>query len=166
MIQINLIWAQARERVIGSKGEMPWHLPEDLAHLKELTLGHPVIMGRKTWDSLPARFRPLPGRTNIVITRQQDWRANGAEVAHNLEEALQICEHISTKPSEVWILGGAQIFTQALPLGHRIEMTQIDEKIQGDTFAPALGTEWKETVREIKRSKTGTMFSFVTYIRS
>jgi dihydrofolate reductase len=163
-MQINLIWAQARQRVIGHQGTMPWHLPEDLAHFKALTLGHPVIMGRKTWDSLPEKFRPLPGRTNVVITRQLNWREKGVEAASNLSEALQICEHISDKPKEVWIIGGAQIYAQALPLAHRIEVTEIDESIEGDAFAPELGSDWKETSRDIQRSKTGQIFSFVSYV--
>jgi dihydrofolate reductase len=165
-MQINLIWAQARNRVIGNKGRMPWHLPEDLAHFKALTLGHPVIMGRKTWDSLPEKFRPLPGRTNIVITRQTNWREKGVEPATSLPEALQICEHISNKPSEIWIIGGAQIYAQALPLAHRIEVTEIDDTVEGDAYAPEIGNDWKETNREIQRSKTGQLFSFVSYVRS
>jgi dihydrofolate reductase len=164
-MQINLIWAEARQRVIGNKGTMPWQLPEDLAHFKEMTMGNPVIMGRKTWDSLPGNFRPLPGRTNIVITRQPDWRANGAEVASDLHEALQICEHITNKPKEVWIIGGAQIYAQALPLAQRVEMTRIDEKFDGDAFAPFLGSEWVETQRLMHRSKTGMIFSFLTFVR-
>ena len=164
-MQINLIWAQARHRVIGHQGIMPWHLPEDLAHFKTLTLGHPVIMGRKTWDSLPEKFRPLPGRSNVVITRQSNWREKGTEAASSLPEALQICEHIVNKPSEVWIIGGAQIYAQALPLAHRVEVTEIDELIEGDAYAPALGSDWKEINREIRRSKTGQIFSFVSHLR-
>ena len=165
-MQINLIWAQAKQRVIGHEGIMPWHLPEDLVHFKALTMGYPVIMGRKTWDSLPERFRPLPGRTNVVITRQSNWREKGVEPASSLSEALQICEHISDKPKEVWIIGGAQIYAQALPLAHRLEVTEIDESIEGDAFAPEIGRDWRETARQIQRSKTGQIFSFVSYVRA
>jgi dihydrofolate reductase len=148
---------------------MPWHLPEDLAHFKRTTLGCPVIMGRKTWDSVPPQFRPLPGRTNVVVTRQSDWHEDGALPAHDMLEALSICEHISAildnNPEQVWIIGGAQIYEQALPLAKRVVVTEIDADFEGDAFAPALGTDWRETARESHTSKTGLNFSFVTYIR-
>lgn len=168
-MQINLIWAQAHNRVIGNKGSMPWHLPEDLAHLKRTTMGCPVIMGRKTWDSIPLKFRPLPGRTNVVISRQSDWHADGAMPANNMLQALSICEHMSIildpSPEQVWVIGGAQIYAEALPLAKRIVVTEIDADFEGDAFAPQLGAEWKETAREQHTSKTGLQFSFVTYIR-
>ena len=165
MLQVNLIWAQAHKRVIGMNGTMPWHLPEDLAHLKRTTLGCPVIMGRKTWDSLPPKFRPLPGRTNVVITRQSDWRENGALPANNLSKALSICEQIKPQPTQVWVIGGAQIYAEALPLAHKIVVTEIDADFEGDAFAPKLGADWHETEREQHTSKTGLTFSFITYIR-
>ena len=168
-MQINLIWAQARNRVIGNKGSMPWHLPEDLAHLKRTTMGSPVIMGRKTWDSIPLRFRPLPGRTNVVITRQSDWHEDGALPANNMLEALSICEHMSVildpSPEQVWVIGGAQIYAQALPLAKRIIVTEIDADFEGDAFAPQLGSDWRETAREQHISKTGLTYSIVTYDR-
>jgi dihydrofolate reductase len=168
-MQINLIWAQARNRVIGLNGTIPWHLPEDLAYLKRMTLGCPIIMGRKTWDSLPPKFRPLPGRTNVVISRQADWHADGALPAKNILEALSICEHMSIildpSPEQVWVLGGAQIYAEALPLAKRILVTEIDSDFEGDAFAPLLGEEWRETERESHVSKTGLAFSFVTYVR-
>ena len=165
MLQVNLIWAQARNRVIGLNGTMPWHLPEDLAHLKRATLGSHVIMGRKTWDSIPAKFRPLPGRTNIVITRQKNWTDIGAEVANSLPEALLICERTQPTPEHVWVIGGAQIYAEAMPLAHKIVVTEIDADFEGDAFAPKLSAEWSETAREAHVSKTGLSFSFVTYIR-
>ena len=169
-MQINLIWAQARHRVIGFKGSMPWHLPEDLAYLKRMTLGSFVVMGRKTWDSIPPKFRPLPGRTNVVITRQIDWRADGAVPANNILEALSICEHMSIildpSPEQVWVIGGAQIYAEALPLAKRILVTEIDSDFEGDAFAPELGADWQETAREPHTSKTGLAFSFVTYVRT
>ena len=168
-MQINLIWAQAHNRIIGNKGSMPWHLPEDLAHLKRTTLGCPIIMGRKTWDSLPPQFRPLPGRTNVVITRQADWRENGALSANNLHEALSICEHMNIildpSPEQVWVIGGAQIYAEALPFAKRVIVTEIDCDFEGDAFAPQLGADWEETAREAHVSKTGLGFSFVTYAR-
>ena len=168
-MQINLIWAQARHRVIGFKGSMPWHLPEDLAYLKRMTLGSFVVMGRKTWDSIPPKFRPLPGRTNVVITRQLDWRADGAVPANNILEALSICEHMSNildpSPEQVWVIGGAQIYAEALPLAKRILVTEIDSDFEGDAFAPTLDADWKEMSREQHLSTTGLKYSFVTYTR-
>ena len=160
-MQVNLIFARAANGVIGRDGQMPWHLPEDLAHFKQLTSGCPVIMGRKTWDSLPARFRPLPGRTNIVITRQDDWDEIGVQRASSLREALQICESHSV----VWVIGGAQIYAQALPLAHTVEVTEIEADYDGDAFAPELGHEWQEVARERHISASGVHFSFVRYQR-
>jgi dihydrofolate reductase len=164
-LQLNLIYARARNGVIGKDGTLPWHLPEDLAHFKRTTLGCPVIMGRKTWDSLPPKFRPLPGRANVVITRQSDWQENGVQPANNLPDALLICEQIQPQPEQVWVIGGAQIYAETLPLAHKIVVTEIDADFEGDAFAPQLGAEWRETERESHLSKTGLTFSFVTYIR-
>lgn len=131
---IHLIYARAANGVIGLNNSMPWHLPEDLAHFKQLTSGNPVIMGRKTWDSLPERFRPLPGRTNIVVTRNTDWSADGVVRASSLEEALRIgAQHGDT----VWVMGGAQIYAQALPLADVVEMTIIHQDYAGDAYAPS-----------------------------
>ncbi len=160
-MEIALIYARAANGVIGHNGSMPWHLPEDLAHFKRLTSGCPVIMGRKTWDSLPARFRPLPGRRNIVITRQPDWHENGVQRASSLREALQICEHDAT----AWVVGGAQIYAQALPLAGRVEVTEIARNFDGDAFAPVLGAEWVEAAREAHVGASGLPFSFVRYLR-
>ena len=161
-MDIALIYARAANGVIGKDGTMPWHLPEDLAHFKRLTLGHPVVMGRKTWDSLPERYRPLPGRTNIVITRQPDWHADGVQRASSLREALQFCASSDT----VWVMGGAQIYAQALPLAHRVEVTEIAHNVDGDAHAPELGPEWVETTREEHTSASGLPFSFVRYMRA
>ena len=159
--RVNLIFARAANGVIGKDGVMPWHLPEDLAHFKQLTHGWPVVMGRKTWDSLPARFRPLPGRTNIVITRQADWQQPGALRVASLDEALQ---H-SGDSGEIWIIGGAQIYAQAEPLASRVEATEIAAFFEGDAFAPTLGPRWVETARQKPVSSTGLPFSFVTYVK-
>ena len=136
-------------------------MPEDLAHFKRTTLGCPVVMGRKTWDSLPPKFRPLPGRLNVVITRQRDWQVTGASVAHSLPEALALC---GAAP-DAWIIGGAEIYTQALPLATSAVVTEIEADFDGDAFAPQFGPEWKETTRERHVSSTGLKFSFVTYLR-
>jgi len=158
---IGLIWAQARGRVIGKDGVMPWHLPEDLAHFKRTTLNHPVIMGRRTWDSIPPRFRPLPGRRNIVVTRQADWQADGARRASDLRDALRQCGH----EARVWVIGGAQIYAQALPLADELVVTEIDADFDGDAFAPALGPEWQEVARDGLTAASGLHLSFVTYRR-
>ena len=160
-MQLNLIYARAANGVIGKDGQMPWHLPEDLAHFKRLTTGCPVVMGRKTWDSLPARFRPLPGRSNIVVTRQENWHENGTQRASGLREALQLCEYSPL----VWVMGGAQIYAQALPLADALEVTEIERDYAGDAFAPALGSEWVEASRERHTSADGLPFSFVRYER-
>jgi len=157
--RINLIYARAANGVIGRGGTMPWHLPEDMARFKQLTHGCPVIMGRKTWDSLPPRFRPLPGRTNVVITRQPGWKEAGAEAAGNLADALALC----VASAEVWVIGGSQIYALAAPLADRIEVTEIAQDFEGDTFAPQLGPEWREAAREDHVSSNGMKFSFITY---
>jgi dihydrofolate reductase len=161
-MRLHLILARAANGVIGKDGTMPWHLPEDLAHFKRTTLGCPVVMGRKTWDSLPPRFRPLPGRQNVVITRQRGWQAEGATVAHSLPEALALCGGAA----DAWIIGGAEIYRQALPLASSAVVTEIDANYDGDAFAPQFGAGWEETTRERHVSSTGLNFSFVTYLRT
>ena len=160
--RISMIWAQASNGVIGINGQLPWHLPEDLAHFKRLTQGFPVVMGRKTWDSLPPRFRPLPGRTNIVITRQKGWSAPGAQVASGLQEAISLC----ADSLEAWIIGGAQVYAEAEPYADRLEVTLIEQPFHGDAHAPGLGPNWKEAAREAHVSSTGLSFCFVTYRRT
>jgi dihydrofolate reductase len=131
--------------VIGKDGDLPWHLPEDLAHFKRTTKGHPVIMGRRTWDSFPAKFRPLPGRTNIVISgspeRREELANSGAVAVGSLEQA--IAEAASSPGSEeVWIIGGGEIFRNATALANTAVVTVIDLETDGDTFAPMLGPGW------------------------
>ncbi|MDP2261623.1 MAG: dihydrofolate reductase [Hydrogenophaga sp.] len=159
---LKLIYARAANGVIGRDNQLPWHLPEDLAHFKRTTLGCPVIMGRKTWDSLPPKFRPLPGRLNIVVTRDAAWRADGAAVAHSLEAARALCP----PDSVAWVIGGAQIYAQALPLAREVVVTEIARDFEGDAFAPSLGAEWQESARDSHTSASGLPFAFVTYTRS
>jgi len=158
-MKLHLIYARARNGTIGKDGQMPWHLPEDLAHFKRITLGQPVIMGRKTWDSLPARFRPLPGRVNIVITRQSDWQAEGALRANSIEDAMRLCGDAP----DAWIMGGAEIYRQAEPLASTAVVTEIDADFDGDAFAPELGATWQEIQREQHKTASGLEFAFVTY---
>jgi len=158
-MKLHLILARSANGVIGQNNTLPWHFPEDMAHFKRMTLGCPVIMGRKTWDSLPARFRPLPGRLNIVVTRQADWQAEGALRAHSLPEAAALCP----VESDAWVIGGAEIYAQALPLASTAVVTEIDKHFEGDAFAPAFGPQWTEVSRERKKSTEGFNFSFITY---
>ncbi|TFC07034.1 dihydrofolate reductase [Cryobacterium adonitolivorans] len=158
---LGLIWAQAVAGVIGDAGSIPWRLPEDLARFKELTQGGAVIMGRRTWDSLPERFRPLTGRHNIVITRQPDWSAAGATVVHSLAEALD-----AAVPSAVWIIGGGDIYRQSMPLADRLEVTEVDLDAAGDTVAPGVDAAFRQTdVSEWLTSRTGLRYRFVSYER-
>jgi dihydrofolate reductase len=163
--RINLIFARAANGVIGVDNTIPWHIPEDMAHFKQQTAGAPVIMGRKTWDSLPPRFRPLPGRRNIVVTRQADWQAEGAQRAASLQEALALCEQPGVETA--WVIGGAQIYAEAEPLAQRAVVTEVARDYEGDAYAPELDAAcWRETQREAHVSaKEGLGFSFVTYER-
>ncbi len=159
---LGIIYARARNGVIGDQGQLPWHLPEDLAHFKAHTQGCPVIMGRKTWDSLPPRFRPLPGRRNIVVSRQSAWQAEGALRAGSLDDALALCEGAP----RTWVIGGAELYAQAAPLADLAEVTLIDADYPGDAFAPTLGPDWTESGRSRHISATGLRYEFITYQRS
>jgi dihydrofolate reductase len=160
--QVGLIFARADNGVIGKGGALPWHLPEDLAHFRRGTQGCPVIMGRHTWDSLPPRFRPLPGRRNIVLTRTPGWQAGeGAQAVRDLPEALAQC---AGQPL-VWIIGGAQIYALAEPLAHIAEITEIRAPFEGDVQAPVLGLGWRETARQAHTAASGLHYSFVRYER-
>ena len=159
--RLHLILARAANGVIGKNNALPWHLPEDMAHFKRTTLGHPVIMGRKTWDSLPPKFRPLPGRLNVVVTRDDQWHAEGASRASSLQEAMALCP----AGSDVWVIGGAQIYAAALPLADNAVVTEIAQDFDGDAFAPSFGPEWKVTARENHIAASGLPFAFVTYTR-
>ncbi|KTT23002.1 dihydrofolate reductase [Pseudacidovorax intermedius] len=163
MGRLNLIYARAANGVIGRDNALPWHLPEDMAHFRTQTRGCPVIMGRHTWDSLPPRFRPLPGRTNIVVTRQPGWQADGAVRAGSLAEGIAA----AGEAPEVWVIGGAQLYAEAAPLARRAVVTEIDRDFDGDAFAPVLDAGWRETAREVHTSAApGAMrFAFVTYER-
>ncbi|WP_457974074.1 dihydrofolate reductase [Arthrobacter sp. D1-17] len=142
---LGLIWAQTTSGVIGLDGDMPWHLPEDLKHFTRVTSGHPVIMGRKTWLSFPEKYRPLPNRTNIVITRQEGWagtpEAEGAVVVKSLDDALLESQFVPGSET-IWILGGGEIFEQCVDLADTAVVTTIDVEADGDTFAPELGAPW------------------------
>ena len=158
MSEIFLVVAVAANGVIGTDGGMPWHIPADFRRVKTLTMGKPLVMGRKTFESLPG---VLPGRRHIVITRDPQWSAQGAEVAHSLEAALALAN-----APQIVIFGGAEIYAQALPKARRIELTEIKADIPGDTFMPPLGEGWRETFREEHPAESNRpAFAFVTLRR-
>ena len=132
---IGMVWARSLNGVIGADGGMPWSVPEDLAHFRQVTGSSTVVMGRRTWDALPERFRPLPGRRNVVLTRDTGWSAEGAVVVHDLAAALDTDE-------PVWVIGGGQVYAAALPFADRVSETVIDVDVPGDTVAPTLDDAW------------------------
>ena len=143
-MKLSLIVAVSRNGVIGADNALPWHLPEDLKYFKSVTMGKPIVMGRKTYDSIG---RPLPGRTNIVITRNSKWSAEGVVVAQTLEEALaqgtKACAEDGA--DEIVVIGGAQIYSETLPVAQRLYLTEVDADVEGDAFFPAINPdEWKQ----------------------
>ncbi|MGF3055675.1 dihydrofolate reductase [Microbacterium sp. YY-01] len=164
MSLIGLIWAQAHGGVIGADGGMPWHVPEDLAHFKQTTLGSPVVMGRRTWESLPPAFRPLPGRRNIVVTRNSEWADEGAETAPSMDDAL--AQAAADSPDTIWVIGGGEIFRQVLPHATIASVTELDLAVTGaDTFAPALDDFTVSDEGPWQTSRTGIRYRFLTYQR-
>ena len=161
---LSLIAAVAANGAIGRDNDLLWHDSRDQKHFRATTLGCPVIMGRRTWDSLPERFRPLPGRRNIVITRNTTWQAPGAEVAHSLDEALAL---VAEAP-KAFVMGGGELYTLALPLADELELTEVDATFEADTFFPAWPRTEFETVRR-EAHPPGPAgepgFAFVTYRR-
>ena len=160
---ISLIAAVARNRVIGKDNQLLWHLPEDMRHFRETTRGKPVIMGRRTWESLPAQFRPLPGRHNIVVTRNPDYATPGATRTLSLEAAIAA----AGDAEEVFVIGGEALYRQSLPLAHRLYLTEIEKDFDGDAFFPEITRkDWTETSRTPSISSTGLPFSLVLYQRA
>ncbi|ART70905.1 dihydrofolate reductase [Mycobacterium dioxanotrophicus] len=155
--RLGLIWAQSTSGVIGRDNRIPWRLPEDQARFKELTLGRTVLMGRLTWESLPAKVRPLPGRRNVVITRDAGFAAEGADVVTALPE------HITG-----WVIGGAQIYAMTLPFADRCEVTEIDidlAPVDGDAMAPVLDDSWAQTTGDWLTSASGLRYRYCSYRR-
>ena len=171
-MKVALIAAVARNGVIGNDNALLWKLPEDMAFFKRTTLGNPVIMGRKTWDSIPKRYRPLQGRTNIVVTRQRDWHADGALVAHGLEEALELAlESVSSNPHglRAFVIGGAELYALALPHADELVLTEIDRDFEGAARFPAWPAQhFVETGRERHHADAPNDFdfAFVSYRRT
>ena len=159
---VTLVAAIARNGVIGRDGAIPWRIPKDVAYFKELTTGHAVVMGRRTWDSLPDRFRPLPDRRNVVVTRNSLWRVKGAERAGSVEEALELLLDVD----RVFVTGGAEIYAEALPLADEMFLTEIDDDVAGDTFFPHWDRDaFVQASRDEHVSDDGVPFAFVTYRR-
>ena len=163
MALVTLIAAVARNGAIGKDNRLLWQLPEDMQRFKALTLGHAVLMGRKTWESLPAKFRPLPGRRNIVISRNANLQLPGAAIAHNLINAIS-----AAGDENVFVIGGGEVYNHALPLADRLELTEVDDAPAGDAFFPTVDRRlWQETARESHpATATAPAYAFVTYKRS
>ncbi|MHA7178828.1 dihydrofolate reductase [Arthrobacter sp. MDB2-24] len=138
---VGMIWAQTENGVIGRDGGIPWHLPEDMAHFRATTTGHPVIMGRRTWESFPEKFRPLPDRTNIVLSRAGSADLPGAIVVDSLDAAFEAAQ-ASPGAEEIWVIGGGRVYADALHRANAALVTVVESSVDGDTVAPALGTDW------------------------
>lgn len=159
--QVGLIWAQSTSGVIGRDNTIPWRLPEDLRHFKDLTMGNTVVMGRLTWDSLPEKVRPLPGRNNVVLSRHADFKADGAAVVATLDEALI--------GGQTWVIGGAQIYALALPMATRCEITEVDIDLPpaaGDALAPDLDSSWGITAGDWLTSSSGLRYRYLSCQRA
>ena len=168
-MRIGLIWAQAEGGAIGLDGRIPWRLPEDLAHFKDITYGCTVIMGRRTWESLPPRFRPLQGRRNIVVSRQRDWADDGAFATTSVDAAIEAAQ-VGDRSAPVWIIGGAQLYDATIDRADRLEVTHIRSTISGDTYAPRIGDDWTSTFTEPPTgwltSASGLEYRFARYQRA
>jgi dihydrofolate reductase len=159
---LSLIAAVARNRVIGKDNALLWHLPEDMRHFRETTRGKPVIMGRKTWESLPESFRPLPGRLNIVVSRNPAYQAPGATLVGSVDEAIRC----AGEAKEIFVIGGEELYRQAMPRADRLYLTEIDAEFSGDAFFPEVSEqEWQEVSRRAQEGDALPAFSFVTYQR-
>jgi len=160
-MSVALIWAQSSSGVIGRDGGIPWRLPEDMARFKELTMGHTVVMGRRTWESLPAAFRPLPGRRNVVLSRNRGYRAEGAEVVSAIGEAFG--------EGLTWVIGGAEVYHLAMPAATRCEVTEVDIDLHlrdDDTLAPVLDGSWAGTAGQWRDSTSGLRYRYYSYLRA
>jgi dihydrofolate reductase len=155
---VSMIWAEAKDRVIGAGGGIPWRIPGEQAEFKRRTTGSTVVMGRGTWDSLPPRFRPLPGRRNVVLTRDKEWSAPGAETAGSVDEVL-------AEGGDVWVIGGAGVYEAFLPHADLIVRTEIDLSVPGDTFAPVLGDDWTARPGDWQITDSAPRYRVVEHIR-
>lgn len=158
--RVGMIWAQARDGAIGSAGDLPWHIPEDLAHFKAMTKGYAVLHGRKSYEALPQAVRPLPGRRNLVLTRDTAYQAPGAEVVHSLAQANE-----SLGDGPLWVVGGGQVYADAMPCADVIVVTHIDIEVFGDTYAPQVDAQKWQVVRSstTRTAVTGERFFICEY---
>jgi len=164
--ELVLIAAVARNGVIGRDGALPWHLAADMQHFRELTRECPVVMGRRTWDSLSPRYRPLPGRSNIVVSRRAGWTADGAQVAPSLQAALRLAQLRLGPTRRVFVIGGAQLYREAIPLADALELTEVQTDVAGDTQFPFWDRGQFDEVRRVPQPpENGIAFDFVTYRR-
>ncbi len=164
MTEVGLVWAQSTSGVIGRGGDIPWDVPEDLSRFKEVTVGHPVIMGRRTWESLPAKVRPLPGRRNVVLSRDTGFVADGARVVGSIEAALALGDG----EPQAWVIGGEQIYLLGLPYATRCEVTEIEIDLRrddDDALAPTLDDTWVGETGEWLASRSGLRYRFHSYRR-
>jgi dihydrofolate reductase len=160
MSRISLVLAMASNGTIGVEGRIPWRIPDDMKHFKAVTMGKPILMGRKTWDSFPKK--PLPGRTNIVVTRDRNWRGDGAVTVHSLDDAIARAGDVE----EIAIIGGAEIYKLTLPRADLIHLTQVHRDFAGDThMLPFDSGLWRETARDDHQTAEGLRYSFVTLER-
>ena len=161
-MNVALIWAQGRDGVIGADGALPWHLPEDMKLFRARTTGSAVVMGRRTWESLPERFRPLPGRTNVVLTSDPGWSADGARRAGSVADVLAAHDAL-------WVIGGGAVYAGFLPHADRLVVTDVDVLVEGDTWAPAIGPEWQRVARTPDEgwsvSSSGLRYAVSEYVR-
>lgn len=158
-MSVHLIWAEARDRVIGAGGTIPWRIPGEQALFKRRTIGSTVVMGRATWESLPPARRPLPGRRNVVLSRDPGFVAEGAETAGSVDEVL-------AKYDDVWVIGGAGVYEAFLPYADLVVRTEIDLAVDGDTFAPALGDDWESRPGDWQTPESGPRFRVVEHVRA
>jgi dihydrofolate reductase len=160
---ISLIWAQDTTGCIGKDGGIPWHLPEDMKNFRRLTIGHTVVMGRATWESLPTQFRPLPQRRNLVLTRRPQWSARGAERVASIDEAVKAAH------GDLWVIGGGEVYAAAISSAQRLVITTIDTAVDGDVEAPSIHADWRPVSREPQEgwadSASGLRYFIATYQR-
>lgn len=165
-MSLALVWAQTTGGVIGRDGTMPWHLPEDMARFRELTIGHPVVMGRATWQSLPPRFRPLPDRENIVLSRDERFEAPGATVVGDVAAAVA-----AVGERRAWVIGGGAVYAATIGMADRLEVTEIDLAVPGDTVAPDVADGWRPVAVRPESgwavsAEAGTRYRFLSYLRA
>lgn len=156
-MSVSIVVAHARNGCIGRDGDLPWRLPSDLKRFKEITLGGTVVMGRRTWESLPPSFRPLPGRRNVVVTRDDAYEASGADVVTSLDDVLD---------DACFVIGGGEVYAAALPHASRVYATHVDADVEGDTFFPALGPEWRLSEESDPVAENDHEFTFRVYERA